>query len=88
MISKSTGKEIVINDVDLDFVFDEEKRLEVGFCLNWDSNIGFGQMTFIKKGIDGHATLNVETECMSDNGDKEFIKLVLDKFIEKLNVIE
>jgi hypothetical protein len=32
--------------------------------------------------------LKVETECMSDNEDKEFIKLVLDKFIDQLEVIE
>lgn len=83
MISKATGKEIVINDVELDYVFHNE-GVNNGFCLNWDSNIGFGQMTFISDG----KTVKVETECMANNENKEFIKLVLDKFIEKLNVIE
>lgn len=83
MKSKS-GKEIVIDEVDLDYTFDNQDKGYKGFCLNWDSNIGFGQMTFIKRAD----KLQVETECMSDNDDKEFIKLVLDKFIEKLEVIE
>lgn len=78
MISKATGKEIVVNDVEL--VVSENNPL---FILRWDSNIGFGEMTF----FNGEEGLVVDTEYMSDNEDKEFIKLVLDKFIEKLNVI-
>ena len=78
MISKATGKEIVVNDVDL--VGSENNPL---FILRWDSNIGFGEMTFFN-GEDG---LSVDTEYMSDDTDKEFIKLVLDKFVEKLKVI-
>lgn len=77
-----SGKEVIINDVELDSSFKNEKY--EGFTLNWDSNIGFGQMTFLKNGNN----IDVETECMSGNDDKRFIKLVLDKFIEKLNVIE
>lgn len=84
MISKSTGKEIIIEDVTLDYTFDNIEKGYKGFCLNWTGNIGFGQMTFLKK----NGKLQVETECMSNNEDKEFIKLVLDKFIEKLNVVE
>ncbi len=71
-------KEIIINDVELDCTFGN------GFVLNWDSNVGFGQLTFIQD----RGTLKVETETMCSNEDKEFIKLVLDKFIEKLEVTE
>ena len=77
-----SGKEIIINDVEIDSSFKNEKY--EGFTLNWDSTIGWGQMIFLKE--DGK--IKVETECMSSNEDKEFIKLVLDKFIEKLDVIE
>lgn len=77
-----SGEEIVIDDVEIDSCFKNEKY--EGFILNWDSNIGYGQMTFLKN----EDAIEVETECMSDNEDKEFIKLVLDKFIEKLKVIE
>lgn len=80
-----SGKEIEIYDVFDFYCFNNEKY--EGFKLNWDSNIGFGEMTFSKNKND-ESNWEVQTECMSDNKDKEFIKLVLDKFIEKLNVIE
>lgn len=77
-------RKIVITDVAL------EKTFENGFVLSWDSNLGFGEMTFIKQKDknSNEFKLCVETECMSDNEDKEFIKLVLNKFIDKLEVIE
>ena len=78
MKSCRTGEEIVVDDVELDCTF------ENGFILNWDSNIGFGQLTF----IDDNGELKVQTETMCNNEDKEFIHLVLNKFIEKLKVIE
>lgn len=77
-----SGKEIIINDVQIGSCFKNEKY--EGFRLEWDSNIGFGEMTFLKDG----ESIKVETETMSDNKDKRFIKEVLDKFIEKLDVIE
>lgn len=79
--------EIFIDNVDLAYTFNG-KDDENGFCLNWDSNIGFGQMTFIKRNDNGCSKLYVETECMSNNEDKEFIKKVLEKFVEELDVIE
>lgn len=97
MKSKS-GKEIIINDITYFHPFVNEKY--DGFILGWSSNIGFGELTISKAHIDNERFENIEeikfkdgdweaqTECMSDNDNKEFIKLVLNKFIEKLNVIE
>ena len=85
MKSKS-GKEIVIKDIDKFSAFKNEKY--EGFKLSWDSNIGFGEITFSKAAGSKDGLWEVQTECMSNNEDKKFIKLVLDKFIEKLNVIE
>lgn len=94
MKSKS-GKEIIINDITYFHPFVNEKY--DGFILGWNSNIGFGELTISKSHIDNEryeeiefkdGDWEVQTECMSNNDDKEFIKLVLDKFIEKLNVIE
>lgn len=79
-----SGKEIVINDIYEFECFSNENYQ--GFKLGWDSTIGYGEMTFVKEV--GSEDWKVETEAMSDNTDKEFIKLVLDKFIEKLDVIE
>jgi len=80
-----SGKEIIIDDISDFYCFNNEKY--EGFKLSWDSNIGFGEMTF-SKNKNEESGWDVQTECMSNNEDKEFIKLVLDKFIEKLNVIE
>lgn len=77
-----SGVEIEIYDVELSSVYEVEGNKI--FVLSWHSNIGFGEMTFIKN----KDQYEVETETMSTNENKEFIKLVLDKFIEKLNVIE
>lgn len=85
MKSKS-GKEIIIGSVDNFTCFNNDEY--EGFKLDWDSTIGFGQMTFYKDKNNLEANWCVDTECMSDNNDKEFIKLVLDKFIESLNVTE
>ena len=73
-MKNKNGKKIKIYEVEL-------KCFDNGFKLLWDSNIGFGEMVF-------HSDMKVETEAMSDNSDKRFIKLILDEFIEKLEVIE
>lgn len=85
-MKSNNGKEIVIHSIDEFSGFKNEKY--EGFRLAWDSNIGFGEMLFSKKVNDKDATWEVQTECMSDNNDKEFIRLVLDRFIEELDVIE
>ena len=95
MVSKS-GKEIIINDITYFHPFVNDKY--DGFILGWSSNIGFGELTFSKAHINSakeyyaikynDGDWNVQTEAMSDNNDKEFIQLVMNKFIEKLNVVE
>lgn len=77
-------KEPIVEDVELESVFKNEEKGYIGFRLNWSANIGFGEMTFLKQ----DNKLLIETECMSDNNDKKFIHKVLDRFIEKLEVIE
>ena len=86
LISSRTNKEIVIYDVNVDRCFNSKRNPEeLVFILNWDSNIGFGQLTFIQK---ENGSIDCESETMCDNNDKLFIKYVLNKFIEKLNIIE
>lgn len=90
-----SGEEIIINDITQFIPFVNEKY--EGFKLCWESNIGFGELTISKMHNSNETKQEIEykdgdwevqTECMSDNSDKEFIHLVLNKFIEKLNVIE
>lgn len=87
LISDATGDKVIITDVDIAECFESSARGNKTniFVLNWDANIGFGQLTFIQK-EDG--SIDCETETMAINENKLFIKAVLDKFIEKLNVIE
>lgn len=86
MKSRYTGKDVVINNVD-EFSAFKNDRYE-GFRLTWYSNIGSGEMLFSKDVNDDNAKWEVMTETMSSNNDKEFIKLVLNKFIDNLDVIE
>lgn len=54
----------------------------VGFIIQWDSDIGFGEYT-IYKGTDSEEWIG-DSECMDCNEDKEFIKELMKLFIEKL----
>ena len=86
LISDKTGKEVIIYNVNIDRCFNSKLNpSDLVVILNWDSNIGFGQLTFIQK---ENGSIDCESETMCDNEDKLFIKYVLDKFIEKLNIIE
>lgn len=94
MISKS-GKEIIITDISYFHPFVNDKY--EGFILGWESNIGFGELTISKSHNENEeyyetkfkeGDWEVQTEAMSSNENKEFINLVLSKFVEKLNVIE
>lgn len=48
----------------------------IGFELNWDANIGFGQLNFIYNTVT--RKWSYDTECTG----KEFSKAVLDKWLE------
>jgi len=49
-----------------------------GFVIRWSANIGFGEVTFYKEDDKWYA----DTEYMG----KDFCKLVLDKFLETIEV--
>lgn len=80
------GHKVEIGDVefeDIDF-WGPHERNEGGMQINWLSNIGFGQLTVVKR--DGK--IQCESEHMSNSTDKRFIKLVLQKLIDSLEVVE
>ena len=56
----------------------------MGITIEWSSNIGFGQYT-IYKSADSDKWA-ADSEGMDDNEDKEFIKSLMELFIEKLNI--
>lgn len=54
----------------------------VGFIIQWDSDIGFGEYT-IYRHVDSEEWIG-DSEYMDNNEDKEFIKELMRLFVEKL----
>ena len=66
-----------------------------GMRVYWSSNIGFGQLDIVKPTVksgdickDGCSRINVYTECMDIQEDKEFTNKILSLLAEKLIVME
>lgn len=55
-----------------------------GFIIRWDGNIGFGEYLVYNK--DGKWV--AESEYMDKGEDKEFLKYLMEKFINQIEVIE
>lgn len=75
-------KEIKLYDIEVE-AYQNSNDTEV-ICIRWSGNIGFGEYTIYrpknKVGWIG------DSECMDTNNNKEFLKLLLDKFIESITV--
>lgn len=57
-----------------------------GFTLYWNSDIGFGEYT-IYKNRSGNKWY-ADSEHMDSNEDKAFIKELMNKFIEELEIVD
>ena len=55
-----------------------------GITISWVSNIGFGECQFYK--VNGENQWKVDTESMSSNDDKRFIKMILEKLADMVEV--
>ena len=55
-----------------------------GVSIYWTANIGFGECQFYK--AKGDDTWHVDTERMCSNEDKTFLKMLLDKLAEIVEV--
>ncbi len=75
MLDKST--------VQIDEVKMFRRENEQGMIINWSANIGWGELTFYQND-DGE--WKADTECLCSDEDKEFIKAILDKFIDEVKV--
>jgi hypothetical protein len=73
-------------DVDIELIefWDSNELSNGGMRIHWGGNIGFGQLD-IWVAKDGK--LKADTESMSDSNDKEFVKLILNKLADNLDVI-
>lgn len=59
-----------------------------GQCIvfSWSANIGWGELTIYRN--NENENWKAETECMCRGEDKEFIKMVLDKWVYGIEVVE
>ena len=55
-----------------------------GISIYWTSNIGFGECQFYK--ANGEEQWKVNTERMSNSEDKRFIKMLLEKLADMVEV--
>lgn len=52
--------------------------------ISWSANIGFGELTLYQQSEDGK--WKAHTECMCNNDDKEFIRMVLNKWVDEMEI--
>ena len=57
-----------------------------GVVISWSANIGFGELTLYRE--EGDDKWEAYTECMCNNEDKEFIRMVLNKWVDEMEVKE
>jgi len=70
------------NDLQIDFVrgFSDQKGFGVGW-MSYKSGNGT-----IAVHVEDDGSILIDSECMSTNDDKEFVKLVFEKLIEKAKI--
>ena len=83
MTTKS-GKEVVIDSIQLE-AGENENGTQV-IVIDWSSNIGWGQYTLYKN--QDEQVWKGESETMDSNERKEFLQILLNKFIESVEVVE
>ena len=71
-------KKILVDDV---HVFESKNRKYIVF--SWASNIGYGELTIY---ADEEGRWNADTEHMCNNEDKEFIRMVLNEWVNQMEV--
>ena len=81
MARKHKVNEIHLEIIDL-IPFSNDRS--VGFIVQWDSDIGFGEYTVYK--FKDSYVWQADAETMDNNEDKDFIKELMRLFIEKLQI--
>ena len=60
----------------------KEERQTIG--ISWSANIGWGELTIYRDSQDSE--WEVDSECMSNDDDKEFIRSVMNAWIDSMKV--
>lgn len=73
-----------IKDLSVDEVVVHSNDKYSGLTLSWSANIGWGELSIYKDNSDGKWKADTEYMCNEEN--KDFIKMVLDKWVEDMEV--
>lgn len=80
-----SGTEVQIYDVTVT-PWERKDGSEQIIHIQWDANIGFGEYALVKNKETGKWT--AKSECMDKQGEFEFLRLLFDKFLEEVEVVE
>ena len=64
---------------------DIEHGVYGAFGIDWSGDIGFGRYTVY---IDENGNIFGESECLDSNENKSFLKALLEKLVEKIQIVE
>lgn len=71
-------------DVSVDEVKPFVNEKYTGFIIRWSGNIGFGEYTLYRSTMDDK--WYGDSECMDKGDDKEFLALLLEDFINQMEI--
>lgn len=77
--SKGKECEIEVSSI-IPYVNDKYK----GFVIEWEGTIGFGQYTI---DVTGNKIIG-ESECMDDNSDKGFLRILFEDILAQIDIRE
>lgn len=75
-----------IKDLSIEGVVPYDNEIASGICIEWCANIGWGQCQIYRDKSDASGKWHVDTESMSSNDDKTFLKMLLDKLADMVEV--
>ena len=75
---------MTIENLQIDEVNCFENSRGNGVIFSWSANIGFGELTIYQGNND--SKWKADVECMCNNDDKEFIRMVLNKWVDEMEV--
>lgn len=75
-----------VKDLSVENVSAYDNETASGVCIEWCANIGWGQCHIYRLKSAGENEWQCDTESMSSNEDKTFLKMLLDKLADMVEV--
>ena len=73
-----------VEDLSIENVEFFDNNTREGIYLSWSANIGFGEVKIFREKYT--ETWKADTECMCSNDDKEFMRMVLNAWVEQIEI--